>query len=159
MTHVESVRTGAAAVRRISRKNPMEVLAQLRAGNPTADFQYQFVKWRELVERDDECHEAAMLHAFRNLWTSLDRDAAKETPQRRAEREARAREEIEKAKQKIVYRLLDFALPNGKLLRNCTGKECKEAGGWLTAVAAKVKPNEIVGKVLSEEKLRALYRL
>lgn len=73
--HAEYVKTGAAASRRASTKNPMEILANMRDADPTAGFEYQFAKWRKAVERDEETNKAALLHAFRNYWTALDREA------------------------------------------------------------------------------------
>ena len=52
--------------------------------------------------------------------------------------------------------LLDMVLPNGKPLRDSTGKDCAKAGGWLSKIAAKIKPNEVVGKTLSETQVRRL---
>jgi hypothetical protein len=48
-------------------------------------------------------------------------------------------------------------LPNGKLLRNCTGSDCKRFGGWYQRLAAKVRPRKLVGNVLSEQDVRKLY--
>jgi hypothetical protein len=53
--------------------------------------------------------------------------------------------------------LMDLMLPNGKPLRDCTGDECAKAGGWFASIAGQVKPDDIVGKVLSEEQVRTLY--
>ena len=162
--HAEYVRTGAAAGRRASTKNPLEVLCRLRDGDPIASLDYQFAKWTKAVERDSECHKAVMLYAFRNYWSALDKDAAKSrgTAQERAEaaagREANLSAGVEKIKEQIkTIVLLELILPNGKALRDCTGKECAEAGGLFAKIASKVKPTEIVGVVLSEAEVRKLY--
>jgi len=46
--------------------------------------------------------------------------------------------------------LLDLVQPNGKKLRDCTGKECRAAGGWLTEIGARVGDRGVVGEQLSE---------
>ncbi len=82
-----------------------------------------------------------------------------------AEREKTAAEltqRVEKAvEQKAQTILLDWVLPNGKALRNCTGRECKQMSGqmgtWLGKIADRVKPTELVGKVLQEAEVRKLF--
>lgn len=58
-------------------------------------------------------------------------------------------------------KLLDLIMSNGKALRDCTGKECKQlstkTSGWLNKIAARVKPGQLVGTVLSEADVRKLY--
>ena len=49
-------------------------------------------------------------------------------------------------------------MPNGKPLRECTGKDCAKAGGWLSKLAKKVKPNQKVGDVLSEAQVKRLFK-
>lgn len=57
--------------------------------------------------------------------------------------------------------LLNFKLPNGKKLRDCTGEECKNlgrtVGRWLGLIAAKVDPLKKVGNVLDEKQVREIY--
>jgi len=74
--------------------------------------------------------------------------------------------EIEKDIEKVIDRraklkLLDLIMPNGKMLRNCTGKECKQlstkTSTWLAKIATKVKPTELVGAVLSEVQVHNLW--
>jgi hypothetical protein len=53
--------------------------------------------------------------------------------------------------------LLDFIMPNGKALRDCSGAECRAAGGWLTAIADRIGDNAIVGAKLGEAEVAAIY--
>jgi hypothetical protein len=62
------------------------------------------------------------------------------------------------ARAKVEARLLDYVLPNGKMLRDCTFGECAEAGGWLTELSRKGQPGEKVGAVLSEKEVRAVWK-
>jgi hypothetical protein len=53
--------------------------------------------------------------------------------------------------------LLDLLLPTGKKLRDSTGQECKQAGGWLTRVAKRVGDAGIVGEILNERELGEIF--
>lgn len=57
--------------------------------------------------------------------------------------------------------LLDQVLPNGKKLRNATGADCKglapKMGIWLGKIARKLRPEQTVGKVLTESQVREIY--
>jgi len=63
---------------------------------------------------------------------------------------------LHKAKAAIIDCLLDFVLSDGKQLRFATFGDCARDGGWLLAVAKCGRPNEIVGKKLTEIDLRNL---
>jgi hypothetical protein len=53
--------------------------------------------------------------------------------------------------------LLDLVQPNGKKLRDCTGKECREAGGWLIKVADRIGDHGVVGATLDEAAVAAIF--
>ena len=53
--------------------------------------------------------------------------------------------------------LLNLPMPNGKLLRNCTGAECSKFQGWFRDISKHVGPSEVVGKKLTETELQNLY--
>ena len=75
-----------------------------------------------------------------------------------AELKQRVEQVIEKKAQII---LLDWILPNGKALRDCTGRDClkmsNKVGTWLRKVSDHVKPTELVGSVLQEADVRKLF--
>jgi hypothetical protein len=156
MQQTELVRTGAAATRRLAKKNPMEVLADLLDGDRTADRKRLFRMWWEVIRADDEYLTAVGLHTFTNLLSALDRDQRnikRGDKQSVAEQRIAISKLVEKARNII---LLDLVLPNGKKLRHATFAECSAAGGWFKLLAARGKPSEVVGRVLSESDLRAL---
>ena len=68
------------------------------------------------------------------------------------------REEVQDRAQML---LLDWTMPNGKAMGDCTGEEVREFGRkvapWLSKIAAKVKPAEIVRNVLSEDDVRKMW--
>jgi hypothetical protein len=55
-------------------------------------------------------------------------------------------------------RLLDFILPNGKMLRDSTFGECAKAGGWLTKLSKLGQPGEKIGSVLTEKQVKAALK-
>jgi predicted sugar kinase len=97
--------------------------------------------------------------------TSPKRDARKEAEARDLRKaEIRARVDAVKATAqermaKIV--LLNMVLPHGKAVKDSTGRECAQlgpkVGEWLSRVAGELRPNQVVGKVLSEDRLQELY--
>ena len=70
------------------------------------------------------------------------------------ERQAGAREAINKLKDQMVACLMDHALSDGTLLRFGTFGQAGRDGGWLTDIAKLGKPNEIIGKKLTEAELQ-----
>lgn len=71
---------------------------------------------------------------------------------------ASAQEEaaVEKAKALIGERLLAMATPLGKPLRECTGAECVELGGYFMAIGNAVGATEIVGEKLTADAIAKL---
>ncbi len=74
--------------------------------------------------------------------------------QRDAERKAAVSKIADQVRQIV---LLDMVTPNGKKLRDLTGHECRQTGGWFAAIAQKVKAKQKVGAVLSEIQVRSLW--
>jgi len=74
---------------------------------------------------------------------------------RRKDREAEV-VMAKKAVKIIGSRLLDFVMPNGKKLRDCTFAYCGQIGGAISKVATHGKPNELVGKILSADQVQKI---
>lgn len=82
-------------------------------------------------------------------------------------REFRRKKSGGAAKRKIVAKriiekvapmvLMSLPMPNGKMLRDCTGSECSRFGGWFASIAKAIRPNEKVGKKLTEIDLQNLW--
>lgn len=53
--------------------------------------------------------------------------------------------------------LMNLKMPNGKLLRDCTGADCSRFGGWCLDIAKRIGATEKVGKHLTETDLQNLY--
>lgn len=156
MTYVEPLRTGSAAMSRMARKNPMELLVSLIEDDPTASDGIIFRKWSEIVRGDDDYLAASLQHAFTNMMKAAERhkrkpQKAKPSPKEVAARVARMSKRID---QIIMMKIM---VPGAnKPVEECTFAELARAPGWYAKVAKLGKPNQIVGKVLSEEQLRAI---
>jgi hypothetical protein len=137
------------------------VLLRLLAENPDAERDELEAMYLAKTEMVPKLIEEALRRAFDNDWNGLQK------PKRLRPRPTA--EEIEETKAKVAaavetikaIALLDLVQPNGKKLRDCTGSEVREleaqTPSWFKAIAAKVKPGEIVGQVLSEADLRKMW--
>lgn len=161
MTYAESTfkRTGAATNRRTARKNPYELLIELRDQDATASWDRLFQQWCKLVEADEDHLEAVLRYAWANFTAQYDRDNHKNGMKKKRQDTAAERSAITKmvaAVKGLV--LMDLLLPNGKMLRKATFRECSLAGGWFKLIALKGNPSEIVGQKLTEDDLHKIGR-
>jgi len=159
MTYTEGLRQGAAASRRTSSKNVMELLIRLIEANPKAGTELLFLKWSDAVKDDEDYLDAALRHCFTNLLASVESgrpkpSRSKPSAARTAEQRRQAVEDLKQQARTAV--ILDFIMPNGKKLRDCTGAYAAQLGGAISRIAAAVKPNQIIGKVLSDEQAQRL---
>lgn len=82
---------------------------------------------------------------------------------RQQREESAARSEAIYQEKKMKLRniiLLDIVMPNGKLLRNATGADCKKAGGFYGEIAKHLKPTQVVDRNMTEndlQNIRARY--
>jgi hypothetical protein len=80
----------------------------------------------------------------------------------RAAKQETIREAVrEKIKEQAELILLDWIMPNGKAIGDCTGNEVRQFGRkvtpWIAKIVARVKPTEIVRDVLSEDDVRKMW--
>lgn len=149
---INQARTGASGMARRGRKNPTEIMVNLIEADPTAAFDRIFKQWWEIVKADDDYHEAIGFHAGTNIWASLTRN---KPPQRRpgmkeiAERQAQIEAVASKVANKVLT--LNFVMPNGHKLGECTGTEVVKFGGVFTAIGKKAG-KQLVGKVFTSDK-------
>ena len=141
---------------RTAKKNPEQLLAEIKSGDPTAGIDRLFKDWWAVVLDDDDYLLAVGRHSFHNMLASLDRDTRRARDQRRRiKAEYRAAINLGKDRIRTVV-LMDLQLPSGKKLRDATFAECGAAGGWFKVLATKGKPSQVVGKVLTEQDLQKL---
>jgi hypothetical protein len=136
----------------------MELLVSLIEAEPIAKAETLFRRWLEIVREDEDYLIPALQHTFANLYNALSKTKRRRKSTNIADRK-KQQQKIEAAAQAVSEMiLLDLTLPNGKKLRDATFRECTEAGGWWIKIGKKGKPNQIVGKVLSEKDIQAIKR-
>lgn len=161
--------TGTYGAKRISfaETTYRDLVAKLMAKDPGASIDDSFAMFLEEIEkpRNRKHLMSALEYAHANAYGALHKpQPRKATPVQAAKAKVEQVALVEQAKQKIKVAavrmvLLDMVMPNGKALRDSTGKDCAKAGGWLAAIAKKIKPADIVGKVLSEAEVRELLKV
>jgi hypothetical protein len=158
--------TYGAKVQSWKSANPRDLLRQIMEENRGADKPALLARTRErLLANDAIDHlEAVIEYWFANNYHSL---VERPTPVRREVRKIKAAKAVETIKAKVKTRILEEAqamlldivtLPNGKSLRDSTGKDCAKAGGWLTKIAEKIGAKQRVGAALTEEEVRSIFK-
>jgi hypothetical protein len=142
-------------------KSPSDLLLRIRHRFPSETKEQNLQRFIERgLENDDILQDVLSnwhsLNYLRLVGGSHPRKKSSEEKVKQAELAETLKEAAKAALTKIV--LLDLIQPNGKPLRDCTGAECAKSGGWLTRIAAMIKPSDIVGKFLSEAQVRELFR-
>jgi hypothetical protein len=137
---------------------------------PDLEREDLFERFKEAIRGDDEMMDCLAEYWFANNHRSLTRFRPSEAGVSKVVRAAVAQERrstVEVLKEHIRARatemaLLDMMLPNGKMLRDCTAKECTDlspkVGAWLAKIGKQIAPQAIVGKELSEESIRKLWK-
>lgn len=156
-----------------SKANPRDLLARIIDANPHGSRSEWYSELRDtlLSEEGADYLNTVIEYWFSNNLNSIDRPKPAPRPAvDRAEKAAKS-EAMKKAavsvaekhvellvEEKVERILLDLEMPTGKTLRDSTGAECAKAGGWFQKIASHVKPNQKVGKVLSEDQVRGLWK-
>jgi hypothetical protein len=151
MLHTSS-RKGASATRRFGKRSLLQLLINLIEGDPTADKERMFHKWRAEIIDDPEDVDAALLHCFTNLWETVERDRQPRPKRRQRSREER-QAQVNALKERIVQKVLtlNFVMPNGKRLAECTGTEVGRYGIIFAAIARKAG-KQLVGAVFKTDR-------
>lgn len=121
-------------------------------------------KFTRAVINDPDMLDAIIEYWFANNYRNLsdhddapiERLSSQEAQQRKKRAVTQVTRIIKARAEKMV--LLEMVMPNGKPLGECTGQDCAIVGGWLSKIATKIKPHEIVGEKLSEMEVRRLFR-
>lgn len=151
---------GASFIAQTKESNPLDLVKAVIAKYPSADRKERFLEFERRLFGDEDRERAVRWYFFVNMhdYITTSRSAHRSAAHRanaRAQREAAIAEVAGTIKKQLV--LMDLVLPtNGKLLRDSKFADCAKAQGWWGKVAKMGKPNQIVGKVLTEEDLRKL---
>lgn len=134
------------------------VLLRLLAENPDAGRDELEAMYLAKTEMVPALIEEALRRAFDNDWNGLQKPKhlrSRPTAEEMKEAKSRVVAAVEKIKALV---LLDLVQPNGKKLRDCTGAECRKAGGWLVNVAKRVGDDGVVGAKLNEAEVASIFK-
>lgn len=172
MVQLNPGRTGAKR-QSFTAVNPRDLLKAVMAANPNAGEKTMQRRVFDAIMNSpdkDEYIEAIIEYWFANNYRAVVQAAEVEAvpPREREKQRATARaarkeeaDALTRITKKFVVSkaiLLDYKLPNGKMLRNATFLECRVAGGWLSELGTKGKPTDLVGKVLDEAAIQRIWR-
>lgn len=142
-----------------SEPDPREFLRELREGNPSSSVDELLMLFRRAALEDERLLSAVLNHCFGSIsrrWTR-----ARAHPGSDEERNAVASmKETILGNAKTLF-LMDLLLPHGKTLGNSTGADClvlgPRVGKWLQVIGKEVPSGRLVGKTLTEKKVREIY--
>jgi hypothetical protein len=166
MTYTDTGTIGAK-VQSWHAANPRDLLKRVIDDHPGADRAALFHLFLEKLKEEDDSDyvDTIIEYWFVNNYHSLIGFTAKRQQAAKAQREEWVAGTEAKLSQKIAEAanvvLSEMIMPNGKQLAACTGQECvdlqRRMGSWLGKVVRRVKPDQAVGDVLTEEDLQTLY--
>lgn len=143
-----------------------DLLAEIVKEYPRASDDKLLREYLDRCRNSEDDFEAAVTYAFDNNIRALRKQdiSARERAERAnrkvevAKQAARVAERHADAVKAIKHQvmLLNLPMPNGKLMRNCTGEEIGGFGKSYAKIAQKVGPRKRVGEVLTEDQLHAL---
>lgn len=120
---------------------------------------------QRFVDRFLDADDAIIMQVAREWaqinYRNLIEPPTPEAKERNRQEAATIAERVSEVASRSIAKLalsLDFLMPNGKKLRECTFSECGQLGGMFGKIAAAGKPNQIVGEKLSDKKLQALLK-
>ena len=154
MSLIETVQ--AAKYQSFQRRNPRDLYKRIYDENPKASEETVMALYVEEIQREENRdYLITALQASAVLARNALLGRRARHPGRASASELRA--QTDAIKGQIVARLLDWVMPNGKVLRSCTRSDCKRIGGFAAKLAAKVPAGKTVGEVMSEQEVRALW--
>lgn len=150
-------------LRNAKRDNPRASEAEIRdvcwiaiCNDPTFNrplFDYWFGNsYRDFAVIGGSSNSIAVISVTRQRTT--DSPAEIESAEARQERSAATREAVSALKEQLKACLMDHLLSDGTPLRSGTFGNAARDGGWLSDVGKLGKPNEIIGKKLTEANLQ-----
>ena len=164
MTHTNTI-TARAPRRRQERENPLGLFISIIRQAPKSDQATHRRQLRGLLLSPgyEDFLDAVIDEWQRIKYSTAHRAAAPPTLKEIKSRAEVRKQEIsrelvavEKAKALIGERLFNMIMPNGKALRECTGAECVQFGGYFIKIGKAVGAKEIVGNVMASGDITSL---
>lgn len=162
--NLQEIGTTGAKRQSFRTPSPRELLRNLIEALPAASEDILLRRFTDIAMGDDDLIMVILEYWFTNNLRSLKTRpiniaSSKLAEQARAETMRQRIDETINQRARVI--LLTMVMPNGKMLRDCSGRECsalsKKIGPWLKAIAAKIGPTRLVGDSLTEIQVRKLY--
>jgi hypothetical protein len=168
MTHTESGMYGAKRATWRDENPRVRLRSIIQQHSASSEKVWRELFWEQITtdETQDELR-AVVAYWFDNNLRSILKDRGPIIKRHRAAAYRAAAMATEEAKAQLSKRineealrivLLDLVMPNGKVLFDCTGRDCQHFGGWFVAIAKKVPPKAKVGDTLSEQQVFNLWQ-
>jgi hypothetical protein len=134
------------------------VFQEIKRSNSKASHKILVQLLAERMREDDDALKAAADYIVTACEVAqigyAERERKTTTPEQRAEVAEQIANTAEAIKNQIL--VLNLEMPNGKRLRNCTGREMAQFGSAYQRIAKRVGPTKTVGTVLDEAGVRKL---
>ncbi len=152
--NTEQAKKGATFNARRTPKTARQVVISLVEDNPQLSRDELFAKFQKIIDVDVSLtlRESVDWYFFTNMYTYAETSHSRSGAERAA-REARVIEKAASVKAQIE--LLFLPMPNGKIMRYCTGREMGGFGKAYARIAKRVGA-KTVGEVLNEDEVRGL---
>jgi hypothetical protein len=151
-------RQGAAAQARYSKKSPLELMVRLIESDPTASRDRIIAKWIDEAKEEGGYEEAVWIYAATNYFNNAIHSRRGPVPTATREQQAtRVKTSVAAITRQLAEKFLtlEFIMPNGHRLADCTGTEVAKLGGIFTLIGKKAG-KRLVSQAFTEDQLQAL---
>jgi hypothetical protein len=154
--HSDDTRIGASFIAKRTQANPREIIVRLVEENPAASKDVLFLKFREELRDDEDQQRAVEWYFFVNMHSYLatSRNAHRGMPLR----STKHRNRVSAIKQQVLSLSLDFVMPNGKALRDCTGTYCERTGGMVAKIGKHVGRRKVGAVIVDDVALQKVLK-
>jgi hypothetical protein len=148
---------GTPFIAKVYPNSPDELLLRILKKNPKATEEETWLLFRAEVLKNEAMRDACLRSYHVNArgrvekfvqGTESPRERAAAAEQKRAERHARVTKAFKRAKAVLI---LDYIMPNGLRLGDCTFGYATEVGGAFARLGAMGDPDAIIGQVLTDD--------
>ena len=160
MTHIDTGVYGAK-VQSWRRTNPRDILKRLMEENPRCEKQALLALFRDAAKSSEDHIDTIIDYWFANNYHSLAEKPPAQQREAMAARESAYRATSKKVQERIVAKAIslldpDMIFGNGKSLRDNTFGYFGKLGGGFMALSRMGKPNQVVGRVLTDDQIRSI---
>lgn len=147
---LNEVRFGAHYLARRMRVNPRELIIKVLEEHEGENKEEQFEHFREMIKGSDEYQRAVDWYFFTNMHDYVTTNRSSSSRRDHTEEIKQGVADL-KAKVMKTVLTLQFIMPNGKSIAECTGSEVMGFGGLFTAIGRKAG-KKLIGEVFTSDK-------